>query len=316
MNKALTCVATARRRAQGWPRVAACLLALGLLPSADLHAQLLLGVARDARTHAPLYTELHDVQRDAQGHLLHAHVHYFNPAGVEIARKQLDYGANPYIPAYRLDMLQLPYSEGIAAAGARQDPVAPGPGDGPSTQSKAGQIDTFKSDGQALVHHLVPRQAQTLQAADAGFNALLVDRFAQLREGHSLPFDLVVAGRGDHYRFSAKLMGRTRIDGQPAWALRVEPDSLLRWLVDPIDLVYDDSGRQLLRYEGVSNLIDAQSSRVYPRVQIIYVTQLPPDFHLPPAQMQEVAQIQAQAQSQAQTQPRASLATATASAPR
>jgi hypothetical protein len=50
----------------------------------------------------------------------------------------------------------------------------------------------------------------------------------------------------------------------------VEPDSLLRWVVSPIELVYNMEGTRLLQYTGLSNVLDPATGQVYPRVQIQY----------------------------------------------
>ena len=58
--------------------------------------------------------------------------------------------------------------------------------------------------------------------------------------------------------------------------LRVEPDSLLRLLVDPLRLSYDVGNHHLLEYVGVSNIHDPATGSAY-NVRIIYPSQAPPD---------------------------------------
>jgi len=50
---------------------------------------------------------------------------------------------------------------------------------------------------------------------------------------------------------------------------RVEPDSLLRWMVDPLELTYEPAQRKLVEYHGVSNLHDPATGKAY-NVRIIY----------------------------------------------
>ena len=61
----------------------------------------------------------------------------------------------------------------------------------------------------------------------------------------------------------------------------MEPDSLLRLLVNPIDIVYDAKGTRLLSYVGVSNIIDPASGQVYKQVRISYAGPVPSEARWP-----------------------------------
>ena len=107
------------------------------------------------------------------------------------------------------------------------------------------------------------------QAADAGFSAWIADRLASLADGRGATLQFVVVGRLDQYRFRISPAGRLTLAGEPALRLRVQPDSLLRLLADPLELVYGLESRRLLRYQGPSNLPDPVTGEV-PDVVISY----------------------------------------------
>jgi hypothetical protein len=223
-------------------------------------AERVLGFARDAMTQRFLYTEVHDFKRGTDGRVLTAQVRYHDAQGREIARKSLDYRANRFIPTYRMEMPAQRYAEGI--------------------RSNANPVVVFKQDGAQEEIKSLAREAG-LEAADSGFNHLLMDQLPRLLQGETVAFRLIVAGNTDRYRFRAKQVAEFAIDQMPAVKLRVEPDSLLRLLVDPIELVYDRQGTRLISYKGVSNIIDPQSGQVYKWVHITYGGPAPAEARWP-----------------------------------
>ncbi|MFT3855961.1 MAG: hypothetical protein QM742_00050 [Aquabacterium sp.] len=246
-----------------WPPVrATCLVlyvrralqALSLL--AVLHTSLaaattsrIVGQVRDAATQRPLYTEIHEQTLAPDGTVQSGLTVYQTPDGREIARKTLDYRAHRTVPLYRMDIPAMRYAEGIAQLGS--------------------EASLFKGDRGKETIEQVPL-GNELVAADAGFNQLLQDQLPRLMAGDTVHFHLIVPGRLDRYRFRARQAGQRTEAGRPLVRIRVEPDSLLRWLVDAIDLDYDTQSRQLRRYEGVSNILDPATGKVYPRIQILY----------------------------------------------
>ncbi len=85
-----------------------------------------------------------------------------------------------------------------------------------------------------------------------------------------------MAGNLDEFDFRARKVGDATFEGRPAVHIRVEPDSLLRWLVDPLDLTYEPVERKLVEYRGLSNIHDEATGKPY-NVRIIYPTVPPAD---------------------------------------
>ena len=241
-------------------RLVAVVLAGALLRCEAAQAETVLGFARDAGSQRFLYTEVHDFKRGPDGEVQTATTRYYDPQGREIANKSLDYRASRFIPIYRLEMPAQRYSEGIAS---NADPVV-----------------VFKQDQDKASRKSLAR-APGLEAADAGFNHLLLDQLPQLRQGDTVSFQLIVAGHTDRYRFRARKVADVVVEQEKGIQLRVEPDSLLRLLVDPIDIVYDAKGTRLLSYVGMSNILDPASGQVYRHVRISYVGPVPPEARWP-----------------------------------
>jgi hypothetical protein len=243
------------------PRLAQALCAAALLcTSLSASALRLLGHARDAATQRYLYTEVHDIVPTADGVIQTALVTYYDAQGKEMARKTLDFRANRTVPVYRLDIPAQGYAEGLST-------VRP-------------QVVAFKVDqGQEERKTVTPDEGPV--AADAGFNQLLLDLLPQIKAGETVRFNLIVAGRTQSYRFRARKLGDETAAGVPAVRVRVEPDSMLRMVVAPIELVYDAKGTRLLSYLGVSNILDPATGQVFKKVLISYGGRTPAEARLP-----------------------------------
>lgn len=221
------------------------------------------GYAYDLASNRFLYTELHE-QRVVGERWLGGSIVYIGPDGAEIGRKTLDFSADPHIPVYRLDLKAGGYMESITALTPERIEMAK------------------QSGGGALQRASVRRPARG--AADSGFHVFLRDHFDQLVAGDTLHFVFAVAGNLDTYKFRARKVGEAVFEGQHAVRLRVEPDSLLRWLVDPLELLYEPGQRKLLEYRGISNLHDPATGKPY-NARIIYPSSPPADAPALPASL-------------------------------
>jgi hypothetical protein len=77
---------------------------------------------------------------------------------------------------------------------------------------------------------------------------------------------LGVISQFDHFRFRIR---RAEAPAGPVIRLLVEADSMLRLLVPTVKLAYDLRSRDMLEYEGLSNLVDPQTRKA-PVVRITY----------------------------------------------
>lgn len=221
------------------------------------------GYAYDLASNRFLYTELHQ-QRIVDQRWLGGTIVYVAPDGSEIGRKSLDFSQDPFVPLYRLDLKPRGgYVEGISGL-------------------SAGRIEMVRQGygARELEHASVKRPQQV--TADSGIHVYIREHFGELLTGRTVTFVFAVAGNLDAYKFRVRRLPDTTFDGQPAVNFRVEPASLLRWLVDPLELTYETGQRKLLEYRGASNLHDPATGKAY-NVRIVYPSSPPADAPPVPA---------------------------------
>lgn len=222
------------------------------------------GYAYDLKSGKYLYTEVHE--QHAQGdHWLGGTMTYFDPQGKKIGYKTLDFSKDTSIPLYHLTLNGSGYEEGISAI----------------TSDK---VEVFKrhATGEKLETASADRIAA--MAADSGFHAYITSHFAELIAGQTINFKLVVPGNLDAFKFRVKRIEDTSFEGAPAVRLRVEPDSILRYVLDPLELTYEPKAKKLLEYRGIANVHDAKGKAYVARIS--YFSKPPADApkNLPPLQ--------------------------------
>lgn len=221
------------------------------------------GYAYDLASNRFLYTELH-VQQVVGERWLGGSIVYLAPDGHELGRKTMDFRQDPFVPVYRLELrARGGYTESITGVSAERIEMA-------KQGYGAKQAETRS----------VLRPARV--AADSGFHTFLREHFAELLEGGPVNFGFAVAGNLAVYKFRARRLPDTTFEGRPAVRFRVEPDSLLRWVVDPLELTYETGQRRLLEYRGVSNIHDPATGKAY-NARIIYPSSPPADAPALPA---------------------------------
>ena len=230
--------------------------------SISAQAARIVGYVRDADTQRYLYTEVHEQTLATDGAMQTGVTSYYDPQGREIGRKTLDFCANRTVPIYRMDLPALNYSEGIS--------------------SNSPQVAMFKRDKDQEDRKTLPFD-EGLVVADEGFNQLLLDQLNEIRKGETIRFGLYAAGRTNRFSFRAKKIDEQTVDGIAVMHVLVEPDSMLRMLVSPLKLTYDLKTRRLMRYEGMSNILDPDTGKAYKHISITYGGIPPADAKLPPA---------------------------------
>jgi len=215
------------------------------------------GYAYDLESNKFLYTEVHK-QTLSGDRWLGGTIDYYAPDGKQIGHKTLDFSKDPYVPVYRLDLATGGgYVEGVTAVTAERIEM----------QKKGYGTDktrtaSIKRDG-AMV-------------ADSGFHSFLRDRFPDLVAGKTVKFTFAVSGNLDHFKFRARRIADGTFEGKPAVRFKVEPDTLLRLLADPLEIMYEPTQRRMLEYRGVSNLHDPKTFEAY-NVRIAYPSTPPAD---------------------------------------
>ena len=212
------------------------------------------GYAHDLKSGKYRYTELHRQQMDAD-RWLGGTITYVAPDGTTLGKKELSFGANPFVPVYRLELFGGRYVEGIERVDADRAVAYRKPLDRDTVERK----DIFFAPG---------------AAADSGFHALIRANLATLVDGATRRFGFIVAGGLESYRFRVYRDADVRFENRAAVRLLAQPDTLLSLLVAPLDLTYDPVNGQLLEYRGRSNLIERDSGNGFD-VRIVFAAKPP-----------------------------------------
>ena len=230
------------------------LLSSGVAAAATREVHRFYGYAFDQATGRYLYTEVHrHVFEDDRW--ISGAVRYYGPDNVLIADKTLDFSKDPLIPLFHMTFPRENYEEGI-------------------TSISPGGVELERTEGGKRERTHLDREPGMV--ADAGFHNFVVQHLEDLRQDRTVNFNFAVAGRLSWYRFRLKRLGEITLpDGHQALRIRVEPDSLLRFIVPPLMLVYDLQNQHLVEYVGISNLHDPATGKPYPAVRIVFPAQAP-----------------------------------------
>lgn len=240
--------------------ICTALAAAALLPAAVLAQESRVsfrGYAYDLASNRFIYNELHE-QTLVGERWTGGSIAYYAPDGTLIAHKTLDFRADPHVPLYRLELKgRGGYVEGITAVTAER-------------------IEMMRQGYGETTPRLKAIQRPSPVTADSGFHVFIRDHFAALVDGGRLPFSFAVASELGSFKFRARRIENGTFEDRPVVRFVIEPDSLLRWLVDPLEISYDPEQRKLLEYRGMSNIHDPATGKAY-IVRVIYPSRPPAD---------------------------------------
>lgn len=205
------------------------------------------GKALDSTSGQWLYTEQHRQVWDGD-RWLSGTIRYVTPQGQLMAEKSLDFSQDRFIPLTRMAQAAVGHEEAI-------------------TKISADAVTMETSDGGQRKTDDVKRSSP--MAADSGFHSFVVANFDALMAGKTVTLAFGVVSQRTTFRFRIKKTDVVEQGGQTRVSLLAEPDSLLRLLAAPLKLVYDGKTRDLLEYDGLSNLTDP-ATRKTPSVRIVY----------------------------------------------
>ncbi|HZP11038.1 MAG TPA: hypothetical protein VFB36_01310 [Nevskiaceae bacterium] len=219
------------------------------------------GYAYDLKTNKYLYTEVHE-QHIVDDRWVSGTIDYYAPDGQVIGHKSLDFGKDPELPAYHMDQTDMGRVEAITDAGDPIKMMLKLPGKDEKT------CDVAKKPN---------------YTADSGFHMFIRNHFAQLMRRETVKFAFVVPAECDHFKFKMYRVEDTTFEDKPAVRIKVEPASLLTFLVDPLIMTYDEKRMELLEFRGISNIHDPKTGKAYV-TRIAYYSQPPVDApkSLPP----------------------------------
>jgi hypothetical protein len=169
---------------------------------------------------------------------------YACPDGHAFARRTSDYGTHPDTPDFALEIAPTGYREGVRGDGALRTVYV---------QRRAGR----------------PEQDAPLPGAehpviDDGFNAYVAAHWDALVAGRYVPVQYLVPSRHRFYRFRI-----VRVDeANPGeLRLRMQFDFWFGRFLPHVYVVFDRATRHLIRYEGISNIRDAEGENLHVRIE-------------------------------------------------
>jgi hypothetical protein len=191
--------------------------------------------------------------------LLFREVHYLNasltnqriaiyqcPDGSVFARKHVRAGGDAQAPDFELDDARLGYREGV-----RQG-------------SKGREVFVQRSAEQQ--ENVQPLPSEKDSVIDAGFDTFVQRHWQELQHGDSVSIPFLVPSRMRFYEFKVKRIFEPLVD-HDEMLIRLAMDSWYSFALPHIDVSYDIVTRQLLRFEGLSNIRGADGKNLNARVE-------------------------------------------------
>lgn len=198
------------------------------------------GNATDVETGESLYQEIHTLQVSENGEPISELVEYVSADGTLLGKKELFY-KTPYAPDYTVEFYNVGRKE-IVERGENQIMI----------------------DAREKVNLAIPSSPY---AIDGGFHYFIQQNFEALERGESIDFDFLSAGRGTFLPLEIKPVQNT--GDRLVLSLRLQNFFLSR-LVKPIELTYSIENKQLLTYDGLTNMPGADGKLLTATISYVY----------------------------------------------
>lgn len=191
-----------------------------------------------------VYQESHWLRPDAgvEDHL----VLYLCPDGKPFARKRVRGSSGDPAPDFDLIDGRSGYLESVRSKGTSRE------------------ISVRSSTDAKLRTAILPAAAHLV--VDSGFDAFVQAQWGYLEDG-SMTLSFVVPSRLQAMRFEVRRIGEETIDHRAVVRFRLELASWYGGLLPHVDVLYDAKTHVLRRYEGVSNLRDADAKNIRVRIE-------------------------------------------------
>src|SRR5690348_4343502 len=195
---------------------------------------------------------------DGDGRLLFRQTHYWYadageprgftlytcPDGHAFARRTSDYGTHPATPDFALEIAPTGYREGVRSDGTRRIVYVQRRADRPEQDA--------------------PLPAAEHAVIDDGFNAYVAAHWDALLAGEYVPIRYLVPSRHRFYRFRIVKVA----DADPdELRLRMQFDFWFGRFLPHVYVTFDRTSRTLVRYQGISNIRDAEGDNVHVRIE-------------------------------------------------
>jgi hypothetical protein len=207
------------------------------LAASEVSKRSFVGYATDMETGELMYTEVHHETLHSDG-AVHLATVYRGPDGGTIAARNASFADNPVAPPYHFEDLRADYREGL-------------------NLDETGLVVYRQLSGQSDPDRKRLGPADNL-VADAGFDRLVLREWDRLLSGENVRADFLVPSRLRTLRFVIDMEQKWSLDDEPVVSFKMtSTNPLIRWLMGPIRVTYHQQERFLMRYEGISNLKNA-----------------------------------------------------------
>jgi len=232
------------RRFSSTARIFVLLLTTCAFVSVNAEVRERIGYAYDKQTGNLIYSETHREVME-NGRLVGDTVIYRDADGNVFAEKYINFRKNLVMPDFHLVNADNGHVEGARA-----------------------------SDEQFKIHFRAPsdtgiRQASVMAPSngivDAGFDRFIEQHWDALVSGKTLEREFLIPSQLEFYTFEIE-KGRERPAGEYVFKLHIK-SGFLKLFVSPVLVHYDARTRQLLRYEGISNIRNEDGENFEVRIE-------------------------------------------------
>jgi hypothetical protein len=206
------------------------------------------GKAYDLKTGNYVYSDNHEEYFTANKHM-YSKISYKDANGVEFGKKRIEFYPNTNVPTFRTDDFRDGYAEGA------------------EVQGKSVKLFYRRKAQEEMTEKIhTPRFPAVM---DGGFDFFVRENWNKLAEGERMSFRFLVPVQLDDYLFAVEKIKDDSWKGRKALYLKLEIDNfILKRIVNPFLLVYDDKTKRILQFEGLSNINDGNGKSL--RVRIVY----------------------------------------------
>lgn len=192
-----------------------------------------------------LYTEYHELTTK-DGRPAARETRYQTPNTEEFAQKQNQYGENPATPNFNLNDTRYDYSEEVTYSNGKWRVSYSEPGE--SDKGTLGSPDYTP-------------------VIDAGFDEFVRSEWPKLLKDKTVRFSFAVPSRLEWVNF--RLIPLQREEGKLTVEMRLS-SRLLSWLLEPVELTYDEKTQRLLTYRGLTNIRDKDGEGIKAEIRYTY----------------------------------------------
>ena len=192
-----------------------------------------------------LYTEYHELTTK-DGRPVARETRYQTPNTEEFAQKQNQYGENPATPNFNLNDTRYDYSEEVTYSNGKW---------------RVSYSEPDESDKGTL------GSPDYTPVIDAGFDEFVRSEWPKLLEDKTVPFSFAVPSRLEWVNF--RLIPLQREEGKLTVEMRLS-SRLLSWLLEPVELTYDEKTQRLLTYRGLTNIRDKDGEGIKAEIRYTY----------------------------------------------